>query len=590
MSLDLDSQESSYNDFHIIKRLFSNHIKPYLGKIFLSLFFMVVVAACGAAIVSFTKPMIDEVFVNKNYDKLIRIIIFILSLFFVKGVAEYFQSYIVKCIGQRILTDIQMLMYEHLLKSDLQLIQMQSSGRLISRFTNDISMMRGAVSNLLVGIAKHFLSVTFLIILMFKEEPFLSLCVFVVFPLAIYPIHLLGRKMKKISYKTQEALGHYTAVLDEIFSAIKIVKSYLGEDIEVKRATGMTENIFNLYKKSAKFDALTSPVMEILNGIAVGGILWYGGTLVINGTTTAGALFTFITAFISAYRPYKSLVALNVNLQEGLAAARRLFQVLDTRPEVRDNDKSLDVKFKKPDIVFNDVSLIFEGKRALEHLNLKIDAGSTVAFIGQSGGGKTSIANLLVRFYEITSGSITINGHDISNISISSLRNQIALITQDTMLFDTTIAENISYGKKDATMGEIIQAAKNAAAHEFIMALPEGYNTIAGSDGLTLSGGQRQRIAIARAFLKDAPILVMDEATSALDVMSENSIQNALQLLRKGRTTIIITHRLSSIKDSDMIFVIKQGMVIESGSHEELLSTKGEYYNLSLHDKKKIRN
>lgn len=547
---------------------------------------MVVVAACGAAIVYLTKPMIDEVFVSRNQERLTTITLITLCLFAIKGIAEYFQSYLVKYIGQRILTDLQMVMYEHLIRADLQLIQMQSSGRLISRFTNDISMMRGAVSNLLVGFAKHFLSVAFLIIVMFKEEPFLSFCTFAVFPLAIYPIHLLGRKMRKVAYNTQEALGNYTSALDETFSSIKVVKSYIAENIEVLRARSMTDHIFSLYKKSAKLDALTSPVMEILNGVAVAGILWYGGTLVIEGKTTPGAFFAFITAFVSAYRPYKSLVSLNVNLQEGLAAARRLFQVLDTNPEVRDNPDAVEVHFTKPDIVFNDVSLDFNGKKALSHLNLSIKAGSTVAFVGQSGGGKTSVANLLVRFYEPKSGNILINGHDISNIKIESLRHQIALITQDTMLFDASVAENIAYGRSGASKEDIIKAAKNASAHEFITSLPQGYDTMIGAQGLTLSGGQRQRISIARAFLKDAPILIMDEATSALDTRAENAIQQSMQLLRKNRTTIIITHRLSAIEDSDVIFVIKNGSVVESGTHEELLQAQGEYYLLSLYDHK----
>lgn len=582
----LHNQDIAYNTTYTIKRLFLNHIRPYVAKIALALSFMVVVAASGAAIVYLTKPMIDEVFVNRNQDRLTTITIITLCLFIVKGVSEYFQGYLIKYVGQRILTDLQMVMYEHLIKSDLQLIQTQSSGRLISRFTNDISMMRGAVSNLLVGFAKHFLSVAFLIAVMFKEEPFLSLCTFVVFPIAIYPIHLLGRKMRKISYSTQDALGNYTASLDETFSSIKVVKSYLGENVEIERAHKMTDNIFGLYKKSARLDALTSPIMEILNGLAVAGILWYGGSLVIQGETTPGAFFAFITAFVSAYRPYKSLVSLNVNLQEGLAASRRLFQVLDTEPEVRDLPGATDINFTKPDVIFQDVSLDFDGKKALSHLNFSIEAGSTVAFVGQSGGGKTSIANLLVRFYEVKSGKILINNHDIKDITIQSLRHQIALITQDTMLFDASISENIAYASPNATKEDIIKAAKNASAHEFIMLLPQGYDTIIGSQGLTLSGGQRQRISIARAFLKDAPILIMDEATSALDTRAENSIQQAMQLLRKNRTTIIITHRLSAIEDSDKIFVMKNGSVVESGTHLELLKKEGEYYLLSLHDHK----
>ena len=545
---------------------------------------MAVVAIMNATIVRMTQPVVDDVLVGSDRAKLIWIIGGILGAFFVKGIAEYYQSYLIKFTGQLILTDIQMLMYEHLLKSDLQLIESQSSGRLISRFTNDISLMRGAVSHLLVGAAKHFLSVLFLIIMMFAMEPTLTLFTFVAFPLGIYPAQQLGRRMRKIAYSTQEHLGNYTAKLDETFQSIKVVKSYIAEDLEASRAKKMIGAICGLYKKGAKFDAMTSPIMEMLNGIVVAALLLYGSILVMEGKSTAGSLFTFITAFVSAYRPYKSLVALNVDLQDGLAASRRLFEILDSEPVVRDYAGAKDVHFSHPEIIFENVSLSFGDKSALKSLNLKIEAGKTTAIVGQSGGGKTSLGNLLVRFYEPTQGRITIGGHNLRDIKLSSLRHQIALITQDTMLFDDTILANIAYSNPAATEAQIVKAAKAAAAHEFIMELPEGYHTVIGPAGLTLSGGQRQRISIARAFLKDAPILVMDEATSALDMTSERAVQKAIWLLAKNRTTIIITHRLHSIEDSDKIIVMKRGKLEESGTHEELMKMGAEYKKLYLKD------
>lgn len=542
---------------------------------------MVIVAASNAIIVKLVEPIINQVFLSHDRKMLVLLPLMMVAIYSIKGIAEYYQSYLIKYVGQSILTDLQMKMYEHLLFSDLLFIQSQSSGKLISRFTNDVSMMRGAVSNLLVGCAKHFLSVVFLILVMFKLEPSLSIIVFFAFPMAIYPVQKLGKRMSKVLGQSQEELSNYTARLDETFHSIKVVKSFSGEKIEANRAQSMIWNIMNFYKKAAKLDALVSPIMEILCGLAIGIVLWYGGTLIIEGKTTTGALFAFLTAFVSAYRPFKSLVSLNVNLQEGIAAARRVFYILDIKPLIQDGENAKDISFKDPEIVFQDVELEFGKKVALRSTNLKLKKSKTTAIVGQSGGGKTSLANLLVRFYDPTDGKILIGGYDIKkDVTISSLRKQISYVAQDTILFDSTIANNIAYGNHDSSMEEIIEAAKLADADEFILQLPEGYQTIIGSQGSSLSGGQRQRLSIARAFLKNAPILILDEATSALDSNSEKSILRSLKVLRQSRTTVIITHRLSSIVDADEIVVMKAGKVVEIGSHSELIEKKSEYYKL----------
>ena len=552
MNKDQEQESSTY----ILKRLFKNHIKPYSGKLMTAAIFMIIVAASSAAIVN------------------------LIGLSAIKGVAEYIQSYIIKVVGQRIVTDLQILLYGHLLRSDLSLIESHSSGRLISRFSNDISLMRGSVSNLVVGAAKHFLTIVFMIGVMISMEPMMFFVCFGAFPLAIYPIQILGKKMRKVASQAQEELGNYTAKLDETFHSIKIVKSYIAERKEVESAKKTTEIIFGFYKRAAKLDALSSPIMEILSGAAVASIIWYGGYLIINGKTSPGALFAFLTAFLSAYRPYKSLVQLNVHLQEGLAAARRLFQILDTKPTVVDMPNAKAIKITKSKIVFDNVSLDFDAKLALHNTSFTIEPHTTVALVGKSGSGKTTISNLLVRFYDPSSGSIKIDGHDLRELTIESLRSQIALVTQDTMLFDSSLAENIAYGVPHATREAIIHAAKKAHADEFIDQLEHGYDTIIGYQGSTLSGGQKQRIAIARAFLKDAPILILDEATSALDAHAERAIDEALRELRANRTTIIITHKLKSVEDVDNIIVLKRGVIMESGSHKKLMSNKGEYYNL----------
>jgi len=572
-----DKESTSY----IMKRLLKNHVKPYSGKIITAVIFMVIVAACNAIIVNLVAPMINDVLISRDKTMLVILPLAMLLASAIKGGAEYVQSYIMKVVGHRIITDLQILLYRHLLKSDLSLIESHSSGRLISRFSNDISLMRGAVSTLVVGAAKHFLSIVFLIGLMISLEPMMFFVCFGAFPLAIYPIQKLGKKMRKVASQTQEELGNYTAKLDETFHSIKIIKSYIAEKKEVESAKKTTEIIFEFYKKAAKLDALSSPIMEILSGIAVASIVWYGGYLIMHDKTTPGALMAFITAFVAAYRPYKSLVQLNVHLQEGVAASRRLFQILDTKPTVIDLPNSKDIKLTKSKIIFDNVSLDFNSKTALHDASFTIEPHTTVALVGKSGTGKTTIANLLVRFYEPSSGSVTIGGHDIRELTIESLRRQIALVTQDTMLFDSSIAENIAYGVPHASRADIIKAAKRAHADEFIDQLAAGYDTIIGYQGSTLSGGQKQRIAIARAFLKDAPILILDEATSALDAHAENAIDEALKELRANRTTIIITHKLHSIMDADKIIVLKKGVIMEMGTHKELMANEGEYYNLS---------
>jgi subfamily B ATP-binding cassette protein MsbA len=564
----------------VIKRLLVNHVKPYKSEIFIAIFFMVVVATCSAAVVWLTKPAIDKILVARNMRMLVIIPLLMLGVYVIKGIAEYYQGYLIKYVGQKILTDMQIQMYEHLLYADLAYVQSQSSGRLISRFTNDIILMRGAVSNMLVGCAKYFLSVVFLIIIMFSLEPFLSMFVFLAFPIAIYPVQKLGRKMRRITGDAQEELSNYTARLDETFQSIKIIKSFCAEKIESVRAKEITTKILTFYKKSAMLDSLTSPVMEFLCGLAIAFVLWYGGFQVISGDMTIGELFTFIAAFVSAYRPFKSLVSLNVNLQEGLAAANRIFNILDTKPLIQDNANALKPDFGCPEIFFEKITLNFEEKEAIKLVNLKIEKAKTYAIVGKSGSGKTSLANLLVRFYDPTEGRVLINSNDIKDISVTHLRNQIAMVSQDTILVDASIAENIAYGNLAATRQEIIDAAKHADADEFISKLVDGYDTVIGIGGCTLSGGQKQRLAIARAFLKNSPIMLFDEATSALDPESEQSIVHSFTNLRKGKTTLIITHRLASIRDVDKIIVMKNGEIEEQGTHEELINLKSEYYKL----------
>jgi subfamily B ATP-binding cassette protein MsbA len=574
----------NYNSsYYLIHRLFCNHIRPYLGRLLMAVTCMLTVAATTAAIAMIMQPVIDDIFLNKHGDKLVMISLSIAGLFFLKGVATYGQNFLIQCLGQRVITNMQVQLYKHLLESDLSQITGESSGKTISRFTNDINILRASTVIITTGIAREFLSLVFLVGVMFYQSATLALITFAAFPTAIYPIIRLGKTMRKISHKTQEGLGDLTARLDETVKGIRVIKAYKMEEFEINRAAGAIEKIYRLMVKAARNQSATAPIMEVIGGVAVASVVWYGGSQVIEGATTAGAFFSFLTAVLAAYKPAKTLSGMNTVLQEGLAAAKRLFIRLDVSAEINDKPDAvkLDLEGRNAEISFENVQFGYErDQMALANVSIVVPKGQTVALVGPSGGGKSTIMNLLLRFYDIDSGSIKIDGNDIRDITMSSLRDNIAFVSQSITLFDDTIAANIAYGRPDASDKEIKQAAIDAAADEFICDLPNGYDSVIGQDGMSLSGGQRQRISIARAMLKNSPILLLDEATSALDPISEKKIQKALERLMKGRTTIVIAHRLSTVENADLIYVIKKGKIAESGTHTTLINKHGEYSKL----------
>lgn len=565
----------------LLKRLFKGFIKPYFSKLVLASIAMVIVALSSAFHAWLVKPALDDIFVHLNQKMLIIVPAAIVSIGIVKAIATYFQNYYMKFVGQRIITDIQAKLYAHLIYSDLPYLHQFSTGKIISRFSNDIITMRASLSNVLTGIAKEFLTVVFLILVMFNLNWQLSILVFIIFPSAIYPIIRMGRKMRKISSSTQEKLGLYTTQLDETFKAIKEVKSYHAEEYEIGKSNNILNNIFSLYVQAIRTESLSSPIIEIISGIAIAGVIYYGGHEVIAGNTSPGSFIAFIGAFVTAYRPIKSLAELNNNLQEGLSATKRLFDVLDVEPKITNHSQCTTLKIKKSDIQFNNVNFTYKDSPIFENLSFSIKPGQIVAFVGSSGSGKTTIANLLLRFYEIKSGEILIDNQNIQDVSLESLRNQVTMVSQDVLLFDDTIKTNIGYGKLSAKNKEIEQAAAAAAADEFINKLPEKYDTLIGQNGFKLSGGQKQRLSIARAILKNSPILIFDEATSALDTISEEAIQKTIfNLKNDNRAIIIIAHRLSTIINSDLIYVLDKGKIIAAGSHQELLKTCPYYQEL----------
>ena len=542
---------------------------------------MVFAAATTAANAWIMQPVLDDVFLDKNKDMLMILPIAVLIIAIVKGFSEFGQSVLMLLVGQRTIADIQKDMYASLMKADLSFFHNNPSGNLVARFISDVNRLRHSVTTALTGIAKDTLTLIFLVALMFYRDWELASIAFLIFPLAIYPITRIGRMMRKISAATQNKIGEFSTLLNQTFQGSRQVKAYGMEGYEGERARDYIDEITRLIFKSSRRSTILRPIMETLGGIAVAGVVLYGGIKVIDGETTPGTFFSFLTAFFLAYRPLKSLAGLNAVLQDGLASAERLFRILDIEPKIQDRNNSKTIENVKGTIEFKNVEFAYENKDyILKKISLLIPRGKKIALVGPSGAGKSTILNLIPRFFEVEKGQVEIDGIDIKEIKIGSLRSSMALVSQEINLFDDTIRSNIAYGKLDSSEEEIIAAAKKSASHDFITKLPNSYNTTVGEHGVKLSGGQRQRIAIARAMLKNAPILLLDEATSSLDTESERYVQEALLELMKNRTTLVIAHRLSTVINADTIYVIDSGKIAESGTHLELLKNEGVYSRL----------
>ncbi|MBI05221.1 MAG: ABC transporter permease [Pelagibacteraceae bacterium] len=565
----------------MVNRLVREQLWPQHKRILLTFLCMLLVAGTSASMIYLLKDVVDQVLIARDRTMLYLLPGAIIGLAIISGLAGYFEAVNMEVIGHRMVANLQSSMYRGVIRTDLQFFLDNSVGILISRFINDANLLRHSMAKALTGLIKDSLLVIFLLMILVFHNWSLALLTIIVFPLALYPIVKIGKRIRKISRNTQIETGDLTTLLDETFQGARHVKAYTMEKRESDRASDAIERVYQLTRKAARIQAISRPLMESLGGIALACAILFGGLLVIDGQMTTGELASFMAALLAAYKPMKNIANLNATLQQGLAATQRVFAILDLGSKITNSENARTIHDIRGQISFEDVHFQYNEKStALNGINLQVDAGKTAALVGPSGSGKSTVLNLIPRFYDVGSGKVLIDGQDVRDITLESLRSGIGLVSQEILLFDDTIRANIAYGKPDATDEEIVRAASDAGAAEFISEFPNGYDTQVGGRGAKLSGGQRQRIAIARAMLKDAPILLLDEATSALDTETERLVQGALSRLKQGRTTLVIAHRLSTIIDADFIFFMQNGKVVETGTHIELMAQGGAYAKL----------
>ena len=557
------------------------YIKGNWFKLFLSMICMLVVAATTSATAFIVKPVIDDIFISKNVFLLKMIPILVMVLYLFRGLAMYGQEFLMQYVGENIIRKLRDALYEKITDLPISFFHQERTGVLMSRITNDVTIIKNMVSNAVTGALRDSFTVIGLTGVIFYRDWKLAIIAFFVMPLAYFPVVSLGRRVRRFSTRGQESMAEMNAFLHETFAGNKIVKAFGMEPYEKKSFSQKNYAVFRFEIKSVRAKALTSPVMEAFGGIGISLVLWYGGFAVIKGTQTPGDFLSFMTAVMLLYPPIKKLTKLNNVLQQGLAASDRVFDILETESDIIDPEVPKKIPAGSHHIKFDDVSFGYNRHElVLKNIELDVQPGEILALVGMSGGGKTSLVNLIPRFFDVTGGSIKIDGTDIREMAVAELRKQVAIVTQEPILFNKSIRENISYGKPDAADKEIIEAAKAAYIYNFVNTLPKGFDTVIGELGSRLSGGEKQRMCIARALLKNAPILILDEATASLDTEAERLVQKALENLMKGRTSFVIAHRLSTISYANRIVVIVGGQIVEEGKHEELLARQGEYYNL----------
>jgi subfamily B ATP-binding cassette protein MsbA len=555
-------------------------VKPHWHRLTIAMVCMVGVAICTAALPYLVQPVLDDIFIKKQAEMLKFLSIVVFLVFTVKALTEWGHAYLMSYVGQRIVAHLRQQLYDHLQRLPLSFFDRMPTGLLMSRVTNDVNLVQGAVSNAITALLKDPLTLVGLMAVMFARDWQLSLIAMVVLPFAFFPVVKFGRMLRRISTKSQESMGDISVILHETISGSRIVKAFGMEEYEKERFNRENIRYFRYLMKSVMVRALSSPMMEFLGGIAIVFVILYGGYRVIQGVSTPGEFFSFLGALLLLYEPLKRLSRVNNVVQEGIAAATRIYDILDTSPGIQDEPDAIHLPPIQRELELRNVQFRYENEPVLKDINLKVSAGEVIAIVGVSGAGKSTLVDLIPRFYEVSDGAVFIDGINVRNVTMNSLRNQIGIVTQQTILFNDTVRNNIAYGDINKSDAEIIAAARAANAYDFIMKMDQGFGTLIGEQGARLSGGERQRLCIARALLKNAPILILDEATSSLDSEAELEVQKALENLMAGRTTLVIAHRLSTIHNADRIVVISNGRIVEEGRHDELMECDGEYCRL----------
>ena len=574
--MDGTEDKQSGNPYRRLFRL----VVPHWRRLAVAMTCMLGVAACTAASAYLVKPVLDDIFINKKAGMLKVLPLVVLLLFLVKGLCEWGHVYFMSYVGQRVVSQVRQQLYDHLQILSLSFFDRTPTGVLMSRITNDVNLLQAAVSSAITGMLKDCVSVVGLIGVVFYRDWELAVVAMVVLPFAFLPIVKFGRMLRRISTKSQQSMGDISVILHETISGNRIVKAFAMEEYEKARFSRENMRYFQYYMKSVSVRALSSPVMEFLGGLGVVFIIWYGGSSVIRGVSTPGNFFSFLAALLLLYEPIKRLNTMNNTIQQGVAAAQRVYDILDTPREIRDRPDAVHLPPVNRALELRHVQFSYGGEPVLKDINLKVTAGEVVAIVGASGAGKTTMVNLIPRFYDVTGGAVLIDEMDIRHVTLASLRTQVGVVTQQSILFNDTVRSNIAYGDISKSEDDIVAAAKAANAYEFITKMPKGFDTVVGEQGVRISGGERQRLCIARALIKNAPILILDEATSSLDSEAELEVQRALDALMAGRTTLVIAHRLSTVKNADHIVVLADGRIVEEGRHAELLKANGEYRRL----------
>ncbi len=564
----------------IYKRLLK-YIGPYSGRFFAAICCMAVFSGLTGATMWLVKNIFDKIFIARDMHMLYLVTVLIPIFFLIKGIAGYGQNYLLSYISQNVVRQLRNELYDKLIYLSHDFFVMNSTPRLMARVTNDVGAVQNALFRVPPSLIRDGLTVMVMIGVLFYLHWKFALISLVMLPLASLPLAQFARKMRSASRQGQKQMAEIYASLQETLSGISIIKAYMQEEREVTRFHRENDKYYDTQQQFIRVDARSSPVMEFMGSLAVTFILWYGGKDVINGVWSSGSFVAFLTAAFSMYQPIKNFSQTNSLIQQAFAGTERIFEILDAKPTIVDRPEARELMSFERDIVFRDTLFHYpEKQNVLMDINLTIKKGEVVALVGPSGSGKTSIANLLLRFYEAQGGVIEIDGNDVRGITLGSLRSKIGIVPQEILLFNESVRYNIAYSRPDATDEEVMAAAKVANAHQFVSRMPEGYATVIGERGVKISGGERQRIAIARAILKNPPILVLDEATSALDAESEKLVQEAIENLMANRTVILIAHRLATVKKADRIVVLDRGLIVEQGTHQELLGNEGIYAKL----------